>query len=190
MNCQLKNFIQIDAQIVKSLRIYVQLLEFQNHKQQYNLTMKSAALTFKKNKFIGISKVTIVQIISYLFIALFLYAGVSKFLEFETFRSDLIKSPLTKSISTEVAIILPLTEIFVAIILFTTRFKKSGLQASIVLMFVFTLYVAYLLFFAPYTPCHCGGIFRELSWTGHLLFNIAFTLLAIAGTKLNKQISK
>ncbi len=132
-------------------------------------------------------KATVVEIISYLFILLFLYAGTSKILTYATFRLDLLKSPLTHSLAPVIAILLPVIEIAVSIFLFLPGLRRWGLYCSLILMALFTFYVIYLFVFSPSLPCHCAGIFREMTWTGHLIFNIIFTFLALIGIWLDRD---
>nr|WP_143097972.1 MauE/DoxX family redox-associated membrane protein [Chitinophaga sp. CF118] len=68
-----------------------------------------------------------------------------------------------------------------AALLIPNKTRKYGLLGSLVLMLVFTVYVAYVLLFTTKRPCTCGGIIRQLSWPDHLIFNISFLLLAITG---------
>ncbi|MBS1567215.1 MAG: hypothetical protein JST39_22720 [Bacteroidetes bacterium] len=55
-------------------------------------------------------------------------------------------------------------------------------------MSLFTGYVAVMLSLSYYLPCSCGGILQALSWQGHLVFNVFFTLLAAAGALLQYNI--
>ncbi|MGC1244316.1 MAG: MauE/DoxX family redox-associated membrane protein [Chryseosolibacter sp.] len=52
-------------------------------------------------------------------------------------------------------------------------------------MFAFTGYIAFILTFSPYVPCSCGGILSSMGWTEHLIFNVVFTALAVAGIFLH-----
>jgi putative oxidoreductase len=141
-------------------------------------------------------KDTIIDIISCLFIMLFLYTGVSKLLDFSRFSSTLERSPLLKSYASVIAIILPLVELMVVYLLLipffkiTTRFRVHGLYASFILMALFTLYIGYMLAFTPDRPCSCGGIISQMNWHQHLYFNSVFTLLAFTGILLSNKNKK
>lgn len=123
----------------------------------------------------------IVEIICYLFMFLFLYAALNKLIDYQEFRVQLSKSPLIMDFSWLVAWGIPIVEILVAISLFTPRFRLPGLYASFCLMFAFTGYIFIILNFSPHVPCSCGGILNNMGWTGHLIFNTSFTLLAVLG---------
>ncbi|HEY0610824.1 MAG TPA: MauE/DoxX family redox-associated membrane protein, partial [Chitinophaga sp.] len=82
---------------------------------------------------------------------------------------------------------LPLAEFAVAISLFIPAWRLWALYASFALMLLFTGYIAAILSFSEELPCSCGGVLEEMSWQQHLVFNITFTLLAIAGAILEKK---
>lgn len=124
---------------------------------------------------------TMLEIISGLLILLFVYAGASKLLDYEKFSVELGKSPLLTSFASWIAVAIPITEVLVAIMLAWTRYRLAGLFASFTLMMMFTAYIIVILQFSDYIPCSCGGILQNMSWTQHLLFNIIFIVIALAG---------
>jgi len=127
----------------------------------------------------------IVEIICFLFILLFVYAALMKLIDYQKFTVQLDQSPLLMAFSRSVAWLVPLTELIVAAMLMIKRFQVAGLYASFTLMTMFTAYIVFILTLAPQVPCACGGILDEkLGWTGHLVFNVGFVLLAAAGTML------
>jgi hypothetical protein len=132
----------------------------------------------------------IIEIISSLLILLFVYTAISKFLDYTSFKQVLSKSPLIGSQGAIVAIALPVTELFIAALLFMPRTKLWGLYSSFALMALFTLYLGYMIAFSPNLPCSCGGVLKQMTWNQHLVFNIFFTLLAFAGIVLNRKQSK
>jgi hypothetical protein len=136
----------------------------------------------------------LLDIISCLFIILFLYTGVWKLLDQDTFRAALKKLPVIMHYEAAIAIFIPMLEVLIAVSLLGAMLKdnkalrKWGLTGSFVLMTLFTLYVGYML--AKYTnrlPCSCGGMMRQMNWHQHFYFNTAFTLLALMGLMLNKK---
>lgn len=118
------------------------------------------------------------------FSLLFLYSAFSKLLEYDLFRSQIGKSPLIIEHASWISVLIPALEVCIAIAFFVNRLKLIALFASFWLMFLFTLYIIFLLNFSPYVPCSCGGVLNGLGWEEHLVFNIAFTLLAIVGIRL------
>lgn len=120
-------------------------------------------------------------IVSYLFILLFVYAAVSKMLEFENFQAQLGQSPLISAHTGMVSYGVLITEIGTAILLAIPRWRIIGLHAAFSLMVVFTVYIVIILGYSTNIPCSCGGILENMDWNDHLFFNISFTVLAIAG---------
>ena len=115
---------------------------------------------------------------SYLFILLFLYAAISKLLDFETFTVQLAQSPLFSAYAGIIAWLVPALEIIIAVLLVFERFRIPALFAAFALMVMFTAYIVIILNFSDFIPCSCGGVLEKLSWTQHLIFNAFFILLA------------
>jgi uncharacterized membrane protein YphA (DoxX/SURF4 family) len=152
--------------------------------------MEGPAIHNRGMLFAWISKSTIVEIISMLFVILFLYTGVSKLMEYGVFKEQIADSPILQPIAPFIAWTLPLTEFLVCILLIIPRWRLKGLYASLILMIAFTLYIGAIMIFNKELLCSCGGIISELSWKGHLIFNSVFIGLAFAGVVLERQIKK
>ncbi|OXB07814.1 MauE/DoxX family redox-associated membrane protein [Flavobacterium pectinovorum] len=126
-------------------------------------------------------KIIIVEIISCLYILLFVYAAVNKFIDFEGFQVQLAQSPLLSSFAGPISWLIPVSEVIIAGLLFSQKTRLTGLYLSFCLMVMFSIYIVIILNFSPFVPCSCGGILEKLGWKEHLLFNIAFCLIAIPG---------
>jgi uncharacterized membrane protein YphA (DoxX/SURF4 family) len=137
-----------------------------------------------------ITKSTTLDIIVFLFMVLFLYAAASKLMEYELFKAQIGNSPLITKYAGLFSWLVPVVEILVSIMLIVPRSRLIGLYGSFSLMFAFTAYIVFILAFSPTVPCSCGGVLNSLGWTEHLIFNIAFTLLAIAGIVLQIKLEK
>ncbi|MFB2118721.1 MauE/DoxX family redox-associated membrane protein [Parapedobacter sp. 2B3] len=124
---------------------------------------------------------TTIEIISALFVLLWCYAAISKLLDYGTFRVQLGKSPLITEFAGFAAIAVPLLELVIAGMLLTKRLRLQGMYASLFLMTLFTAYIIAILNFSYYIPCSCGGILSSLGWTEHVIFNLAFVVMAIVG---------
>jgi len=133
-------------------------------------------------------RITIIEIISYLFIILFVYASMNKLLDVETFRVQIGQSPLLTSIAPWIAWVIPISEILIAVMLSIPRFRLLALYASFTLMIMFTAYIVAVLNFGDNIPCSCGGVLEKLGWTEHLIFNIGFVLLSLVGIVLHSRI--
>lgn len=127
-----------------------------------------------------------VEIISMLFVILFVYTAISKFMDFTLFKETIATSPVLAPVASVVAWVLPITEILVSVLLLIPSMRLKGLYASLGLMMAFTLYIIYILKFSPHVPCSCGGVIELMSWREHLVFNSAFILLAILGIWLSR----
>lgn len=133
-------------------------------------------------------KITLLDIIVFLFVVLFIYAAASKLMEFSLFKAQIGKSPLIMYYTDWIAWMVPSVEIVISLALLIPRFQLMGLFASFSLMFIFTAYIVFILYFSPYVPCSCGGILSSMGWIEHLIFNVGFTLLAVLGVVLyNRQ---
>ncbi len=126
-------------------------------------------------------KKKLVAVISYLYILLFVYAAVSKLLDFENFTVQLGQSPLLSAFAGWVAAGVPAIEIAISIMLAIPRWRLPGLYLGFGLMTMFTAYIYIILNHTSFIPCSCGGILEKMGWTEHLIFNLAFMGLALAG---------
>jgi hypothetical protein len=124
---------------------------------------------------------TVVEIISSLLVLLFVYAAVSKLLDYQTFKVQLSKSPFITQFAGVTAWALPLGELLVAAALTFRLTRLLGLYASLFLMTMFTAYIWAMLNYSYDVPCSCGGVLSKMGWKEHFWFNVGFTLLSFAG---------
>lgn len=131
----------------------------------------------------------LVEVISSLFILLFIYTAVSKYFDIGRFKWALSESQLIpNSLSALIAYSIPAIEILVSLMLFLPKYRLAGLYSSLVLMTLFTLYIGILVtFYKNELPCSCGGIISKIRWSEHLVLNIVLTLLALAGIYLSRK---
>lgn len=129
------------------------------------------------------SKSKIVEIVSSLYILLFVYTAISKWLDFDSFKAVIAQSPLIGSYPLVVAGLLPVLELWVAGLLFFKYTRTAGLYAALILMVAFTGYIIYMLLYANHLPCSCGGVIKYLSWRTHLLFNTIWIVLVLIAIK-------
>ncbi|HTE26018.1 MauE/DoxX family redox-associated membrane protein [Flavitalea sp.] len=116
-----------------------------------------------------------------LFIVLFLYTAVSKLLDYRSFYATMDIMPLLKGKGFILAPSIIVSEIIISFVLLIPALRVLGLYCSLALMSVFTIYLLFAVMSGYSLPCNCGGVLRQLSWKQHLLFNIAFVLVAISG---------
>lgn len=120
-------------------------------------------------------------IISYLLILLFVYAAVSKMLDFQNFQAELGQSPLLSAFTGYISYAVLIAEIIISILLSFSKSRVVGLYAAFTLMVMFTAYIVVILNYSSFIPCSCGGILEKMDWKDHLIFNIAFCLLPALG---------
>jgi hypothetical protein len=128
-------------------------------------------------------------IISILLIFLFAYTGSSKLLDSKGFAAVLSKIPLIGRGAGIVAILLPLAELLIVLLLLFERTRLMGLYASLVLLSIFTVYLVYMVLAVPKLPCSCGGVISTMSWKQHIVFNAVFIGLAVIGVRNMKRCS-
>lgn len=129
-----------------------------------------------------------IEIIASLLVLLFLYASMTKMLNIKEFKNDMYRQPLPLWMSTYLVWILPALQLMIAANLLFKRTRRLGFYASLVLMLLFTGYIAAgLLHFFKWIPCSCAGVLKGMSWTAHLYFNIFFILLSLVGVFLTSK---
>jgi putative oxidoreductase len=133
-------------------------------------------------------KQVLIECVCALLILLFLYASVSKFLDFKTFIDQMNNQPLPNAWTPFLVWAIPLLEIAISITLLFEYTRLLGLYASLILMILFTLYTGIiLLHFFPYIPCSCGGVIQKLTWSQHLFLNLFYVSLSILGIILQHR---
>lgn len=132
-------------------------------------------------KILPIHRDIIIQTVSYLYILLFVYAAISKLLEFEDFRVQLAQAPMLSAYAGILAWLVPLSEIITVFFIFYDKTRSLGFLCAFVVMVMFSAYIFIILNYSVFVPCSCGGIIEQLNWTEHLVLNLFFVLLAVLG---------
>lgn len=130
----------------------------------------------------------LLELIIFLLILLFVYAASSKLLDFPKFEVQVSQSPLLTPIAAIVAWSIPIVELIVSMLLAIPRSRAMGLYGAFTLMVMFTAYIAAILQMDDNIPCSCGGVLEKMGWTEHLIFNIAFLVLALTGIILETKV--
>jgi hypothetical protein len=133
-------------------------------------------------------KQVMIECVAALLIVLFLYASLSKFLDFQTFIGEMNNQPMPNSWTPFLVWFIPCSEVAIALALLFEYTRLLGFYASLVLMTLFTVYtLIILLHFFSYIPCSCGGIIKKLTWGQHLVFNLVFVALSGFGIILQRS---
>ena len=126
-------------------------------------------------------KYIIVASISYLTALLFIYAATSKVMDFENFQVQLGQSPMLSAFAKYISYGVIVSEISIAFLLISAKYRRVGLILSYGLMVMFTSYIYIILNYSTFIPCSCGGLLEDLSWNQHIIFNFFFILLTGIG---------
>jgi hypothetical protein len=126
-------------------------------------------------------------IIAIFLIFLFAYTATDKLLNNNAFTTVLKQVPFIAQGAGIIAILLPLAELSIALLLLFETTRLTGLYASLALLSAFTLYLVYMVLFVPHLPCSCGGVISKMSWKQHVVFNVAFAGLTLIGIRSLKQ---
>ncbi|MBO9203282.1 MULTISPECIES: MauE/DoxX family redox-associated membrane protein [Niastella] len=137
-----------------------------------------------------IKRTTLIEIITVLNIILFLYTGIAKIMDYSVFKEQLAMSPILSWAATPIAVLLPVVEFAIVLMLVIPRWRLKGLYASFIIMTLFTAYIITMFIVAPEMPCSCGGIIELLSWKGHVVFNSVFVLLNALAIYLQRKEKK
>lgn len=132
-------------------------------------------------------KYYLIETICLLFVLLFIYASASKLMDFAHFRIQLGQSPLLSAFAESLAVLVPLSELLICILLIVPRYKLAGLFSAYGLMVMFTAYIFIILNYTSFIPCSCGGVLEKLSWKSHMIFNIFFVFLGILAILFYKK---
>ena len=123
----------------------------------------------------------ILEVICSLFVFLLVYAAVTKLLDHDKFVIQVGQSPMLTRYAVFLAWAVPLLELVISAMLIVPGTRLVGLYASFSLLVMFTTYIVLASRFSEYVPCSCGGVLEVMTWTQHLIFNIAFTLIGFVG---------
>lgn len=124
---------------------------------------------------------------SFLLVLLFVYAAVSKLIDYGEFRNSLADAPFIGPYAGVLAWFIPALELYISLMLLFGATRLMGLYASFVLMTAFTVYIASLLASGSDLPCECGGILNEMSWELHLVFNCFLVAISGAATFVERR---
>ncbi len=131
------------------------------------------------------------ELFTYLLALLFLFTSLNKIFDMHHFVRQMNNQVFPKPISSLLIVFVPLIEIIAVILLLRIKTRLKGLRLSLGLMSAFTIYVGLVMFRVfPRVPCSCAGVFNQMSWPQHFIFNIAFTLMAATALFISKKQNK
>lgn len=130
------------------------------------------------------------QLILYGYAFLYMYTGYDKLRHVENFIKGNRKIPLIGQYAEVIGWGIPILEILLAVLLALpfVKVKKIALWPSVVLMGIFTLYLATMLLFVPDRLCHCGGVIESMGWITHLIFNLLWLSAGIFAIRKSRKL--
>jgi len=123
----------------------------------------------------------IIDSCAFALVFLFVYTASAKFLRIDIFAGQLERFPWISAVAKIMAWVVPSVELIVSALLLTERTRVAGFYAALGLMLVFTVYLALMLGSDRHLPCSCGGVISWMTWRQHLVFNLFFIGVALAG---------
>ncbi|WP_232789337.1 MauE/DoxX family redox-associated membrane protein [Sphingobacterium sp. UDSM-2020] len=125
------------------------------------------------------------NIVIALLLLLWVPVSIDKLIDFAAFKDGILNQPFSDSLGYVLIYTLPAFELLIVFALVSEKFRRIGLILSILLMAVFTGYVAVALLGAwEKLPCGCGSVIRGMTWTQHFFFNLFFLVLSVLGLYL------
>lgn len=116
----------------------------------------------------------------YIFILLWGYAATVKLWNWENSRREMYLQPFPDWIGDILFWLIPLIELAIVGLLLYQATILRGIQATIVLLSIFTIYFIFGIgrVFGK-IPCACGGILIGMGHKEHIFFNLLFITLGI-----------
>lgn len=136
------------------------------------------------NQLKKMNRKNLLEIITFLFILLFVYAAVTKLMDYQKFSIQLGQSPILTRYAPLLAWTIPTIELLVSTFLIIPRTRLIGFYSFFSMMTMFTVYIVLASRFSDYVPCSCGGVLERLTWNQHLIFNIGFMVMGLTGILL------
>lgn len=132
-------------------------------------------------------KEIIIQLIGVLFIVLFVYSAARQLVNLEVFRDQLSQAPLLVDNASWLALVIPVVEICITLLLAFGMSRRWGLYGALGLMSLLTAYIVYAVYFAPFLPCTCISVIDGMTWNQQLWFNVGFMVLALVGILIDRR---
>lgn len=122
-----------------------------------------------------------------------IYVGIDKVWQLHAFKIALQQQPIISPLAPILYWLLPIVEISLGLLLAfpSQKVQSWGWKASILLISVFTVYIALgVLDVYEQKPCMCSSFLSNVSWNTHLVINSVILAFSILGWVLNKSFIK
>ena len=117
------------------------------------------------------------QFASVILLFVFTYTSTSKLIDHSFFQVQLQHLPWLENISGIASWVIPIAEMIVVALLLFPGTRFSGLCISLLLLFVFTIYLFIMISTQSDLPCSCGGVIALLNWKQHIILNLGLMLI-------------
>ena len=133
-------------------------------------------------------KEPITTTIASLLAALLCYAAMSKLMNYEQSQNEMLNQVFPRSWAIILTWFVPSLELLITLTLLFKQTLRYGLWAATLLLGAFSIYIAVVMtgVFGR-VPCSCGGILKNMSYYVHLIFNLLFLTIGIAGIRLTNH---
>jgi uncharacterized membrane protein YphA (DoxX/SURF4 family) len=121
----------------------------------------------------------VLDIALFLYILLFVYAAISKLIDYQKFSVQLGQTPVLTNYAGLLAWSVPALELVIALLLVVPGTRLAGWYGAFGMMIMFTTYIIVASKFTDYVPCSCGGVIQHMTWSEHLIFNLCFLMLGV-----------
>lgn len=112
-------------------------------------------------------------------LALWIPVSIDKIINFEVFKSGILRQPFSDDLGRALVYVLPVLEFVTVALLLRPAWQKRGFALSALLMLAFTAYIGIALAGAwEHLPCGCGSVIGQLTWKQHFFFNLFFLLVS------------
>jgi len=118
------------------------------------------------------------------------YVGIDKVWQLHAFKIALTQQPIISYFAPVLFWLLPVLEVSLGLLLAfpSQKVQSWGWKASILLISVFTVYIALgVLDVYEQKPCMCSSFLSNVPWSTHLVINSVILALSILGKILNKS---
>ncbi|SDL11367.1 Methylamine utilisation protein MauE [Pedobacter sp. ok626] len=130
-------------------------------------------------------KEAILKLLSGIIALLFFYAAVSKLVDFEKSKHEMLNQVFSQDIALLLVWLVPVIELGIVGLLLVNAARLKGFYAALILLCVFSIYIAVTMTGAfGRIPCSCGGILNHMGYWTHLIFNLLFIGFAMLGIAL------
>jgi hypothetical protein len=133
---------------------------------------------------------TLIETICFLLVIIFAYAAFSKLLDLEQLRTTIRETPFLMLFTAWLPFVIIGSELAIATLLLSAKYRLTALYASFILLFMFTCYIYLIRAFMKMVPCSCGGLIQKLSWSQHIILNLSLMAVTLAAIVLQSKHSR